>query len=243
MQLILGGQPVDFIPLQQFRAQQQLPAGFGLSLFIVKDWSGCGSLAHAGPALAQLRQALLADLPAGPPPEGWPAFARGLQQQFETELAAVNACIGLREPELAYAAVGFATVCQLFVQAALRAQRAQRAAQPLPAFDSVYAGWLARSARLIPPSYRYLHRDETWRVTVVEHIYGRVGLLVETPHGLYAVQDPSLACPAEAFMEGLLRAVTAGLANGLAQPAARSFVRSSRRVELPIDPISPRAPR
>ena len=99
---------------------------------------------------------------------------------------------------------GFSNMCTALAYALARAHLT---GEPPPAFEAVYRQWVYDSVTAGSETYDYTHEGELWAVRVVSHIYGRVGLAVETPAGVHYVADKALACPAEGFMQALLRDV------------------------------------
>lgn len=208
MQLMIDGVRGDFVPLADFQAAHGLPPLFGVATFQPKDEAGLGRIDGAGAALGGVRAAVVAAVPAAVPAADWLAVVPVLAMTFEAALMAANTQVGLREAEIAFAVGGFGDVCSAYGLALFRAVATR---QPPPSFDLVYGDWLlgtVRTAEAVP----YVHQGETWRVRVVYHAYGRVGLVVETPGGAHYVADKALACPAEGFMLGMLRAVAAKMA-------------------------------
>jgi hypothetical protein len=216
MNLLLDGAPRAFTPIAAYRARHGLPPAFGAAAFQPKDFTGLGSIERAGPALAILRDETLAAAAELArtlhTPHDWLAALPTLHEAFAARLRAANHAVRLREEEIDFAVGGFGDVCHAFVFAWLRASLTAAAA---PSFDAVYAGWLNASARVLPDVYPYVHGGETWRVHLVTSAYGRVGLRIRRPEAADDdyVSDPALGCPAEGYMERLLRAVCAVMRN------------------------------
>ncbi len=208
LHLMIDGISREFIPVKGFRAAHGLPPDFGAALFEPKDYTGLGRIDGANVALGTLRMIVLNAVRPALPLPSWLDEIDRLTALFESTLTAVNAEIGLREPEIGFAASGFADMLRAFAFAVLRAQTAN---QPLPTFESAYAEWLSSTARVSQTRHRYAHRDEDWSVQIVNHAYGRVGLIVAMPAESAYVHDSTLACPAERYMRGLLTEVCARL--------------------------------
>jgi hypothetical protein len=208
LRLVIDGVHREFMPIRLFRAAHDLPPNFGAALFEPKDYTGLGRIDGANSALQALRAEVLHAVSADVPLQAWLHEIDRLTAVFETTLTAVNGAIGLREPEIGFAASGFADVCRSFAFAALRAH-AQR--QPPPDFETVYNAWLSSTARISQTRHRYAHRDEAWSVQIVNHAYGRAGLIVVMPAQTAYVHDAALSCPAESYMRGLLADVCAQL--------------------------------
>lgn len=208
MRLKMNGQAQDFMPLPDFRVAHDLPDTFGLAYFQPKDEVGLGSIDGAGAVLGAVRGAVAEAVPGAVPAADWLGVVPRLAATFEAALVQANAAIGLREAEISFAVGGFGDVCSAYALALFRAQVTR---QPAPDFDAVYADWLwgtVRTAGAVP----YDHGGVTWQVRVVYHAYGRVGLMVTMQDTTTYVLDKALACPAEGFMQGLLRAVAAKMA-------------------------------
>ncbi len=202
--ITIDGTAHDFIALKDFRAQLGLPESFSIAWFQPKDFTGLGSIKGANSELAYVRQALLETLPDGFPPSGWSSLSVTLQIAFRRLLVEVNPHIGLKPEEIDYAVNGLGQVCYLLFQ---RCTHARMRGQPLPTFDEVHHEWLMSSVIVSPKIYGYPQGDEVWGVRVIEYAYGRVGMAVITPQGIFAVMDRQYTCPAENFMTLLLRDV------------------------------------
>jgi hypothetical protein len=208
LRLVIDGVPRAFMPIRLFRAAHDLPPDFGAALFEPKDYTGLGRIDGANSAMQALRAEVLHAVSAGAPLQAWLHEIDRLTAVFETTLTAVNGAIGLREPEIGFAASGFADVCRAFAFAALRAHALR---QPPPDFEAVYDAWLSSTARISQTRHRYAHRNEVWSVQIVNHAYGRAGLIVVMPAQTAHVHDSALSCPAERYMRGLLADVCARL--------------------------------
>ncbi|MFZ4815054.1 MAG: hypothetical protein ACOYL5_11010 [Phototrophicaceae bacterium] len=212
MQLIIENTPQTFIPLRDFRAQFGLPESFGLAGFQPKPPEGLASLDAAGDALSTVQAATLDAWPQGVPPAEWLTHVPPLTTRFEAALMAINARVGLREQEIAYAVDGFSDVIGAAAFALLRAHLTHT---PAPTADTIYADWLQATVMLGTP-FEIEHHGATWELRAVHHAYGRVGLQITTPQRIYYVSDKALACPAEGFMAGLLKAAVAAMIAGTA---------------------------
>lgn len=208
LRLIIDGVSRVFVPIRAFRAAHDLPPDFGVALFEPKDYTGLGRIDGANAALGTLRTIVLNAVASSLPPRSWLDEIDRLTALFETTLTHVNAEIGLREPEIGFAASGFADVLRAFAFAALRAQAGS---QPPPAFESVYDEWLSSTARVSQMRHRYVHQNEDWSIQIVNHAYGRVGLIVAMRDETAYIHDSALACPAESYMRSLLAEVCARL--------------------------------
>lgn len=208
LRLMIDGVYHAFVPIRAFRAAHGLPPDFGVALFEPKDYTGLGRIDGSNSAMQTLRTKVLNAVTLSLPSRSWLDEIDRLTALFESTLTAVNAEIGLREPEIGFAASGFADVCRTFAFAALRAH-AQK--QPTPPFETVYDEWLSSTARISQARHRYVHQDEGWSIQIVNHAYGRVGLIVAMPAEIAHVHDSALTCPAESYMRSLLAEVCARL--------------------------------
>ncbi len=206
MQLIIEGQRHDFVPIKDFRAEQGLPAEFGMALFEPKDYTGLGRIDRAGAELNAVREAVLDAIPGKLPLPAWMAFLPELTRLFQSKLYEINPRVGLKDVEVDFAVAGFHDVCQALLYAMLRAHTG---GAPQPEFRHVYDEWLNSSTRLFSEVYGYEHRGQHWRIRVVAHAYGRAGLIIDTGEVRHYVHDPALGCPAEGFMASLLGEVAA----------------------------------
>lgn len=205
MQLTINGVTQHFMPIRQFRQQHNLPEGFGMAAFQPKDFEGLARLDAAGPALGQLRAAVLDSIPQQLSLGELSAFLEQLGLLFRSELYTINDRIGLQEAEVEFAAAGFSDMNQQLLYALLR----QQAGGPAPDFVRLYREWIDQTVR-VAAEQPYTEGGRDWRVQVVYHVYGRAGLLVHMDGETAAVQDGVYLCPAEGFMAALLHD-TAGL--------------------------------
>ncbi len=215
--VFIDGVSHDFIPLKDFRAQFGLPETFSISWFQPKDFTGLGSIRHANSELMHVRQALLETLPDGMPPAGWSSLSVSLQMAFRHLLFEVNPQIGLKPEEIDYAVNGLGQVCYLLMQ---HCTSARMRGQPLPSFNDIHHLWLEGSVIVWPKTYGYEWDDNVWGVQVIEYAYGRIGMAVSTPQGIFAVLDRIYTCPAEGFMTLLLRDIVERILDLMQQAAA-----------------------
>ncbi len=204
MQLLIDGQAHELIDIKAFRAEQGLPAGFGVALFEPKDYAGLGRIDRAGAELNAVRQAVLDAIPPALSLDTWSALQPQLGGLFLAKLREINDVVGLKEVEIEYAYAGFEDVCPALLYALLQARAGSG---ELPPFERIYGDWLNSAVRVSRQAHPYTHRGATWQVQVVNNVYGRVGLVVRTPSETFYVRDAGLACPAEGFMASLLRDV------------------------------------
>ena len=204
MLLVIDNLPRMFEPIRNFRARFGLMETFGVKFFQPKSYEGLGSIDRAGADLNDLRRHVLAAVPSHIATNRLFSAASEIADVFQREMIRINAVIGLREPEIEFAASGFADVLQAYVFAMMRASLSSGGT---PDFDAVYTNWLNGTARIASPVIEYEYGDQIWGVQIVAHAYGRVGLIIAAPEMTYYVHDPELACPAEGFMAMLLREV------------------------------------
>lgn len=211
--LTLHGQARTFMPIREYCLFHDLPAEFGVSTFEPKDYTGLASIEQAGSALNQVRDAVI----------GWCDSRRGmtlraptalldvlmqLTEFFRQQLYAINDQVQLKDAEIEYAVSGFTDVNQRLGYAMIQAHTARTV---LPEFAVIYRSWLDDTVRLSSTVHRYEHRGEAWQVQIINHAYGRMGLLVQRGDELDYVYDSALACPAEGYMMRLLADVAAHL--------------------------------
>lgn len=201
-----------FTPIKTFRALHGLPPDFGVAHFEPKEFAGLGRIDGAGAELGAVRAATLDAIPAALPPAVWVDAITGLSAAFEGALIAVNDRIGLRDVEIGFAASGFADMCHAYAFALLRAHATKGTA---PSFAAVYGEWLSSTARVSQRRHEYQHRGAVWQVQIVNHAYGRAGLIVDMGAETSCVEDGALGCPAEGYMAGLLAEVCAQMAAGI----------------------------
>lgn len=204
MQLRIYGDLQTFVSLDTFQQEHGLPDDFGVAHFQPKDWQGLGKIDHAQADMNRLRQYVLDAIPTQVAVTDWLAHLPMLAAAFESALHEANAHVGLKEQEIAFAVAGFGDVCSAY---AFELVRAKMTASAPPDFSRLYAEWLYGTVGVGGTIYDYVHHGQTWRVRVITHAYGRVGLMIETPSAVYYVADKGLACPAESFMQSMLQAV------------------------------------
>jgi hypothetical protein len=202
-ELMIRGQLFHSIPLETFRTMYGLDSDFGITLFQPKDYRELGSIEGAGTALRNVYATLLAAIPDIPPPTGWMAFTLQLQILLRRQLYAINAQVGLKTSEIDFAVLNFGAICQEYVH---RMINNRMRGKPIPYFDEVYENWLNKTIEISSP-YVYAYHDELWQVEIVKHAYGRCGLIVQMETATHYLYDTSVLCPAEKFMESLIRAV------------------------------------
>ena len=205
MHLQIDGQDHEFIDLKTFQSQHGLDADFGVATFEPKDTTGLGQIDGAGPEMNTLFTRTLAHLPDNLSLMAWLDFIPSLQAHFSDELEAINPRIGLRPPEIEFAVAGLGDVCRAVIYALIYAHAQQ--SEP-PDFDHIYRNWLYSTVRMAATTHPYEHHDTQWTAQVISHAYGRIGLRIDTGAAHHYVLDHRLACPAENFMERLLRKIT-----------------------------------
>jgi hypothetical protein len=200
---MIDGQLRGFVPVGGFRSQFSLPADFGISLFMPKNYTGLGRIDHAGNELQMVYENLLASIPTSPP-DSWMGLTIDLQGIFHRQLCTINAKVGLKRSEIEYAVIGFGQVCQSFVHQLIVSRMKN---QPIPTFTDVYIQWLNQSIRCIQPHFFYQHWEQLWKIYVVAHAFGRIGMIIHMDNENHYVWDAALSCRAEGFMYTVLRDV------------------------------------
>jgi len=195
----------ELIELKDFCAMHDLPANFGVAFFEPKDYSGLGRIDHAGAAMNAFRNRILDAIPQGLTPIEWVNEIDRLQGLFFEELTGINPAIGLREVEIDFAAAGFGDMLRTLVYAHIRGTTT---------FDASYDEWLDSTYRTATTAYPYEHKGATWQVRILSHAYGRIGLVVQIEDAEFYVHDNTIACPAEGFMQALLRDVATRILTG-----------------------------
>lgn len=209
--LTVDGAHRMLIPVGEFRQDHALPEGFGVAEFEPKDTRGLGRLDHAGSALVRLRNEVIGAVPSVLTAPDLMPLAGLLADDFRARLWAVNEAIGLREPEVAFAVEGFHSVVRTYCEARFKAQLLSGTAN----FEALYNRWLQETVNVAARAYSYTHHGATWTIHIIHHAYGRIGLRVTMPGHTAYIHDATLACPAENYMSGLLRAVAAQIDDGL----------------------------
>lgn len=209
MRLLIKGKHRELIDIKTFRAERRLSADFGVATFEPKDYTGLGSIEGAGAALNTLKQGVLEAIPTGLTLKQWMTFVPDLSQRFRDQLNAINPQVGLRDVEVDFAVAGFTDLCQTMLYARMSA----RSYGGGRGFEEIHTEWLNNSVRVSKQVHTYTHEGRLWAVQIVNHIYGRVGLMIRIGETTHYVRDSSLACPAEKFIEGLAREVAEQLLN------------------------------
>jgi hypothetical protein len=219
MQMTINGHLQTFIPLQTFRQQWHLPDDFNLAYFEPKAWQGLGSVEGAGPALALLKQRVVAAVPSLTTPAKLLSHIELLTRIFQQELIAANTQIRLQEVEVDFAVAGFQDVMQTAGYRLIQLSQLYRGdlAQIQAKFDflAVYQEWLDSSVRIASRKTIYPWAGQQFRVRVIYNAYGRVGLDIRVAEEVYYVMDTALACPAASYMLSLCQEVAQGLAGAL----------------------------
>lgn len=205
MQLLIDGQQRTLIDIRDFRQQRDLPESFGVALFEPKDYTGLGSIEHAGGALNTIRAALLEAVPPVIDAPQLPALIDQLGRLFREKLYAINDQVELKDVEIEFAVAGFEDVNRGLLYALLRAGSHGIA----PSFGAVYGEWLDAGAQISIRGHEYNHNGQSWRVQIINTAYGRAGLIVDTGDETIYLRDGRLACPAEGFMSTLLKDLAA----------------------------------
>lgn len=208
MQLQIDGEIRTFVPVRDFRQQQNASYNFGVAMFEPKNYAGLGRIDSAGSDLNDLRRTILESIPSGITLKGWIDFLPHLTQLFHNLLLQINVEIGLREPEIDHAVAGFNDVCHALVYAIIRAHKA---GEPTPTFQPIYDQWLNSTVRVSSTAHSYINHGQVWAVQVVNHAYGRAGLIVWTDDTTHYLYDNMLGCPVEGFMAALLKDVAASI--------------------------------
>lgn len=212
MNLRVQGKLQNFTSLGEFQQRFDLPSSFRLDMLQPKQDRELGSIEQAGEALNEVRTRVIDVIPQDVAPTQWMTEVATLASTFEAELNRINAYVGLRPVEIDFAVEGFRGVCSAVAFAVVRAHTTRT--EP-PSFHEIYAEWLQDTVQISQEMHEYIYGDETWQLQIVSHAYGRVGLVVTTPHDVHYVVDKSLACPAEGYMARLLHDVAAQMMTSL----------------------------
>lgn len=214
MELVIEGTARTFIPIRQFRETHGLNESFSVMYFEPKDYEGLGHMDGAGEGLNQLRRTVLHMIPLHLTAADLLPLTDRLRDVFARQLEAINPQIGLHPPEVEFAIAGFTDVCQALVWRLMRHSVHQ---PPLlfPLFESIYLEWLNSTVRISQRVYLFIHEAQEWQIQIVNHAFGRAGLIIYTPFRIYYVDDHHLACPAQRFMESLLEEVYRHLTTAL----------------------------
>ncbi|GAB5492329.1 MAG: hypothetical protein Phog2KO_25440 [Phototrophicaceae bacterium] len=200
MQFELDGQKQDFIPIKTFRADYDLADDFSVRLFEPKDFTGLAVMDKASSALQDLRTALLDAIPDTLTIVDILHNIDSLRELFRAGLHGSNHLIGLKPEEVEFAVSGFGDVLMNWAYALIQARANAD-------FDRVYHDWLQNSLRVSSSEHTYTYQDATWRIHILNHAYGRFGLLVKMGSGDVYILDTIYSCPAQGYMQTLLREI------------------------------------
>jgi hypothetical protein len=214
MLLIIDGQPRVFVPIRQFRRLNQLPDDFGVPLFRWKENAAVSGFAHVQDNLHQVRAAVLRTLLQGKANLSWLSFALKLELVLRKRLLELTTESGLSLMEAEFTAACFGDLCSTYVHSCLRARASERS---IPYFQSVYLDWLSETVRISQLVHCYVHEGALWRIQVVTHVFGRVGLIVDTAEDVHYVEDNQEANPAARFLVSLLLEAATHIGEGIAQ--------------------------
>lgn len=205
MKLKISGNDQTLIPIKEFRETHTLPDSFSVGFFEPKDFEGLGSLDNAGAEMNQLRHNILDLTPKSIDVPHLTRFIDHLQLQFQMDLFNINDAVSLKDAEVEFAVAGFGDVLRTMMYKMIPAKANK---QDMPSFESIYYAWLNDSVRVSSQQHEYTHNDQVWRIQVINHVYGRIGLQVQTVDDISYVADGVYECPAEGFMFTLLKDLT-----------------------------------
>ena len=219
MELRIQNQPQQFIPIQAFRTTWDLPDDFALANFEPENRQGLGSLEGSGAVLGQVKQAVVQAVPDSVLVADLFSSVTQLATDFQHHLQAVNLEIGLREPEIDFARVGFEDILYGAVDEFVRLHQQYRSTPDDICrqfkYDRVYWRWLNAGVRVGTSAKTYQCRDRMFEAFIIYNPYGRVGLEVHVDDQVHYVLDTALACPAASYMKGLCQAVAEALCAAL----------------------------
>jgi hypothetical protein len=195
MRLHIDNLERDLIPIKDFRQAHALPESFSVALFEPKDFAGLAAIDKAGQEMNSLRQGLLDMLPASLTKMDLLSVSDGQREAFRAGLYSINEKIGLKPEEVEFAVSGFGDVLQNWAYALIRGKAE---------FKTLYYHWLNESIRVSQNLHEYSHQGQLWRVNILNHAYGRMGLKLQIGEDVYYLADSIYSCPAEGYMLGLL---------------------------------------
>jgi hypothetical protein len=191
-----------FTLLREFRQTHALPDTFGVALFEPKDFAGLAAIDQAGQEMIGLRQGILDLLPPSIKKLDLLDIVDGLQAAFRAGLYSINSKIGLKTEEAEFAVAGFGDMLRDWVYVLFAGEGD---------FKTVYYKWLNDSIRVSQTVHEYPHEGQVWRVNILNHAYGRMGLKVQIGEDVYYLADGVYSCPAEGYMLALLSEICAGI--------------------------------
>lgn len=204
MKLRIDSVEHEFIPIKDFRHTHNLPNTFGIVQFEPKNYEGLGSLDDAGAPMNELREHVLQLIPDTVTIQELMQFIDHIQLQFQTDFFNINESIALKDVEIEFATAGFGDVLRAMMYKMIPAIASKG---DMPSFDRIYFGWVNDSVRVSSQVHEVQHNNETWKIQVVNHIYGRAGLRIDNGDDIIYVADGSYLCPADGFMYMLLKDV------------------------------------
>lgn len=205
MELFIDNEQRSLIEIKKFREEWNLPDSFSIDLYESKDFENTGKL-EKDTELEHLTQAVMEMVPDHITLNNMLTVIDRITLVFKQNFALINETINLKTVEIDFATAGFQDVLYNLYYKLLEARTQGKNDAD---FEKIYALWLNDSVRVTRNAHNYVYQDQTWQVQSINTIYGRVGLKVTTPDGIYYVHDPKLACPAESYMYRLLKRVSA----------------------------------
>ncbi len=214
MQLTIEGQLREFILLQNFRAERDLPDNFNVNSFEPKVWVSLGSMnsTHTSEGLELLKAEVLKAVPAVVQMNDLLRVVDDIAKTFSLEFQTVNTHIRLKSEEVEFATSGFHNVMHDVAYTLLRLNHIHQGERERICsafnFQQVYQNWIDASTRISAMTHFYVHHDINFKVRVIYNVYGRVGLEVREGDRVFYLADMSLACPASNYMMTLCEETT-----------------------------------
>lgn len=210
MNFTINGKQQSFIPIKTFRDTHQLASDFGVAIFEPKDFVGLAVIDKAGAVLQELRQALLEAISEKITVAELLTCVDTLREMFRAGLHGSNQLIGLKPEEVEFAVSGFGDVLTDWAYELI-----QKRSTPAD-IRIIYYQWLQNSLRLSQTIHTYQHDVDQWQIQIVNHVYGRMGLLVIIKADEFYVLDGGYTCPAQGYMQNLLTDIGQKIAENFA---------------------------
>lgn len=204
MKLRIDGVEHELILIKDFREAHQLPETFGIAQFEPKNYEGLGSLDNAGAPMNELREHVLQLIPDAVTVQELMQFIDHIQLQFQTDFFNINESIALKDVEIEFATAGFGDVLRAMMYKMIPAKVSKG---EMPSFEGIYYQWINDSVRVSRQVHEIQHHDMTWKIQIINHVYGRAGLRINIGDDIVYVADGSYLCPADGFMYTLLKDV------------------------------------
>lgn len=207
MELMVEGQSQQFIPIQLFREQHNLPESFGIAAFASADMAYNPFWQQVDQQLDEISERLKAVIPLSLTTATLPEVPLLVTTIFEHELVAAGADMELTRDEVEITTTDFQNVLEpaVYKLVELSYLNGGNKAAVRAHFDiqAIYQEMVDSTVFVNGQIYEYDHQGATWEIQTIHCVYGPVGLKVNTATAKQYVADYTLAFPAHEFLKTL----------------------------------------